>query len=61
MDKCLQCDKPIEGRRIKYCSDRCQSNYLKKFYRKKHAEQVNEYNRNYRKRHKEALQNATSN
>lgn len=45
---CIQCGCEIKTKSLKYCSQRCSKNYLKKGYRKRKSAHILAYNRAYR-------------
>lgn len=47
--KCKKCGKELIGKQISYCSKRCSKLHLKKLYKIRNRERINEYNRNRRK------------
>lgn len=46
---CLRCNKKLSGKQEKYCSPKCSKLHLKSLYRKRNADKIRDYNREYKK------------
>lgn len=46
---CILCNGIILSKSLKYCSQRCSKNYLKRAYRKRNCVLISDYNRRYKK------------
>lgn len=55
--ECTRCGKeiPPDSKRIKYCSSRCSTLYLKALYRERHKQKILEYAKDYRDKNKEKI------
>jgi 5-methylcytosine-specific restriction endonuclease McrA len=47
---CKKCGNTLTGKQISFCSEKCSKLYLKAQYRKRNAEKIRKYNKEYRKR-----------
>ena len=46
---CKRCGKELTGKQTSYCSIKCSKLHLKKLYKQRNRDKINEYNRNRRK------------